>query len=487
MTANVLLTTAEMGRADALAVEAGVPSLDLMEAAGTAVARAIAGRWPRQPVAVLCGPGNNGGDGFVVARLLHDAGWEVRLGLLGERTKLKGDAAVNAGRWVGRVAPLDVGILDGCRLAVDALFGAGLQRPLDGVARAVVDAMAERAIDCVAVDVPSGVHGDSGEVLGAAPMAQMTITFFRRKPGHLLYPGRAHCGEIELADIGIPATVLATIGAKTHANDPDLWRANFPWARFAANKYSRGHLVIAGGARMTGAARLAAQGARRAGAGLVTIATPPGAFALYAAGAPGTLVQSVIDAADFAEALADPRRNAALIGPGCGIDGETRAKALAALTAGKRTVLDADALTVFSDRPRDLFDAIQGPTILTPHEGEFIRLFDITGDKLTRARAAARQSGAVVLLKGADTVVAAPDGRAAINANGTPDLATAGSGDVLAGIIAGLMAQGMETFEAAAAGAWLHGAAGGLIGVGLIAEDLPDALPAVLQRLKDAG
>ncbi len=481
---NALLTVAEMGRADAAAIAGGVAGETLMEAAGTAVADEIRRRWSPRPVVVLCGPGNNGGDGFVVARRLRQAGWEARVALLGDRARLKGDAALNAGRWDGAVVPLSTGALDGADLVVDAIFGAGLVRDLDGVAKATVEAIGPRGLACVAVDVPSGVDGDTGAVRGAAPRAALTVTFFRLKPGHLLLPGRVLCGETVVADIGIPDAVLDAIAPPTFANGPELWRADFPWPTLEGHKYSRGHAVVAGGAEMTGAARLAARAAMRAGAGLVTVAAPPAAHAIYATALEHVIVREVAGEAAFADLIADPRKNAVLVGPGAGVGEGTRAAALAALGAGKATVLDADAMTAFQDDRATLFAALAGaPAVLTPHEGEFRRLFDAAGDKLSRARAAAAQCGSVVLLKGADTVIAAPDGRATINRNAPPTLATAGTGDVLAGLILGLLAQGMVPFEAAAAACWLHGDAAERLGPGLVSADLPDALPSVLRAL----
>lgn len=489
MTEQVLLSVEEMYQADAAAGRAGVPSLTLMEAAGNALFCEIRRRWPLpRPTAVLCGPGNNGGDGFVIARLLRDAGWPVRLALLGNRERLKGDAAINAGRWSDAIATLDgPAALDGCELVIDALFGAGLARALDGPAKAVIEAINERCLACLAVDVPSGIDGNTGAIMGAAPRAVATVTFFKPKPGHFLYPGRERAGDLVVADIGIPEAVLAEIGPQTWVNGPALWRDRFPWPTFDSNKYSRGHAVIAGGNEMTGAARLAARGARRIGAGLVTIAAAPEVVPLYAADWPGTLVKGLTRRGAFRELLNDKRRNAVLVGPGAGINEITHRRALTALAAAKATVLDADALTVFAKQPETLFDAIVSPCVLTPHEGEFARLFTVSGDKLTRTRAAARQSGAVVLLKGADTVIAAPDGRAVIDVAGPPELATGGSGDVLAGFILGLLAQGMDAFDAACAATWLHGMAAVAFGPGLIAEDLLDTLPGVLRRLREDG
>src|SRR5882672_10662073 len=370
-----VLTVAEMARADALAIARGIPGLTLMEAAGEAVARDVRRRWPRGPVALLCGPGNNGGDGFVAARLLQEAGWPVRLALLGERLGLRGDAAAAAARWPSEVAALTPAILDGATLAVDALFGAGLGRALEGMARAVVEAMNARRLPCLAVDLPSGVQGDTGQVLGAAPQATATVTFFRRKPAHLLLPGRVLAGEVVVADIGIPPAVLDEIRPTLVENAPALWLDRYPWPRLEDHKYRRGHLLIAGGEVMTGAARLAARAARRIGAGLVTLACTRASHPIYAADSPGLITTIVDDAAAFAALLSDTRRNALLIGPGLGITPQTRRRTLAGLAAGKACVIDADALTVFADCPQDLFAAARSPSLLTPHEGEFARLF----------------------------------------------------------------------------------------------------------------
>jgi NAD(P)H-hydrate epimerase len=474
-----------MGRADAAAMQAGILGPTLMEAAGLAVARAVMQGYPRQSVVVLCGPGNNGGDGFVAARHLHAAGWPVRVGLLGSREALKGDAAWASQSWDGVVEPLTLGLLHGRPLVVDALFGAGLARPITGVAAEVIDRLNQDGLTVIAVDVPSGLHGDSGEVMGSAPTAQRTVTFFRAKPGHYSIEGLARCGQLGVVDIGIPANVLAEVAPRLWLNEPTLWRHHLVRDGLRDHKYARGHLTILGGATATGAARLAAVAARRAGAGLVSIATPAAAMAVYQAAEPGNLVAACDDAAAFAHLMSDERRNAVLIGPGSGINERTRTSVLAALGARRAVVLDADAISVFAEARAELFEAIQGPTLLTPHEGEFKRLFPDLAKlpaKVDRARQAARLSGAAVLLKGPDTVIAAPDGRAVINVHAPPTLATAGSGDVLAGIASGLMAQGLTALCAGAAAAWLHGeSAGQFGGPGLIAEDLIDHLPAALR------
>ncbi len=478
-----VLSVAEMYRADALAMAGGIPGERLMEAAGFAVARELRRRFRPCRVAVLCGPGNNGGDGFVVARLLSRAGYAVRLALLGDAVNLKGDAALMAARWKGATEPLSPDVLERADVVVDALFGAGLARPLCGAAADAIAEVARRRLPVVAVDVPSGVDGDTGAILGMAPEAVATVTFFRKKPGHLLLPGRLRCGQVVVADIGIPADVLTEVEPPVVENTPDVWLRRFPWPRPDAHKYARGHVVVVGGAAMTGAARLAARAARRAGAGLATIAAPAEALAVYRAGDPGAIVAALDD---YAVLLADGRKNALVLGPGGGTGQAMRERVLAAARAGKAMVLDADALTSFADTPRDLFKALSANVVLTPHDGEFARLFGAAdGSRLDRARQAAKRAGAVVLLKGADTVIAHPDGRAAITANAPPSLATAGSGDVLAGIIGGLLAAGMDGFDAAACGAWLHGEAAAAFGPGLIAEDVCEALPGVLARLAD--
>ncbi len=477
-----LLTCAEMARADRAAIDGGISGHDLMEAAGAAVAREVVARYERCAVVVLCGPGNNGGDGFVTARHLRGAGWNVQVGLLGGRDALRGDAAAMAARWDGAISAAEPSLVERADLVVDALFGAGLSRPLEGGALDLVAAMDGKRV--VSVDVPSGVSGDSGAVLGSAPRADLTVTFFRRKPGHLLYPGRGLCGETVVAAIGIPASVLDAIGPSNWVNERGLWLDLFPLPAVDGHKFDRGHAVVVGGAVLTGAARLAARAAARVGAGLVTIAADPRAVPLYAAGPASLMVRPMSTLADFVAAIDDPRRNVVLLGPGNGADAACAARVRAALAARKSCILDADALSAFAGDPPDLFSRLHPDCVLTPHEGEFARLFPgMQGDRLARARQAAGRANAVVLLKGPDTVVAEPGGRAAINANAPPWLATAGAGDVLAGLIAGLRAQGMPVFEAACAAVSLHGAAAARFGPGLVADDLPEQIPALLGDL----
>jgi hydroxyethylthiazole kinase-like uncharacterized protein yjeF len=479
---SALFSVAQMQEADRLAIAAGTPGVVLMQRAGEAVAQEIERRFLPRPVSILCGPGNNGGDGFVVAAALARSGWPVRVALLGAMQAMPGDALHHARLWRGGVEPLAPGALADAGLVVDAVFGSGLNRHLGAAALETLAYARRRRIPIVAVDTPSGIRGDSGEDFGAAP-ATCTVTFVRKKPGHLLLPGREACGEVVVADIGMPQALLDSLGIDTWENTPQLWRSKLPQHDCGANKYSRGHALLYGGYPMTGAARMAARAAARSGAGLTTIAVPENAFDIYAAALTSIMAHPLAADADFDRLLEDARYTAFSIGPGAGVNDATRARALSMLRTRKPVVLDADAITVFAGRSAELFADIRGSCVLTPHDGEFKRLFDPAGDKLTRARRAARASGAVIVLKGADTVVAAPDGRAVINTNAPAVLATAGSGDVLGGFILGLLAQGMDAFPAAAAGVWMHGAAAADFGAGLLAEDLPDLLPQVLRRL----
>ena len=484
-----IITVEEMLAAER---RSGVSEAVLMEQAGAACVGALerhlgGGAPPEGGVAVLCGPGNNGGDGFVIARLLREKGWSVAVFTLGEpRTKVATQAAQ---RWGGALEPGNLEPLRGdsgagARVIVDALFGSGLSRPLDGVCAAVAQGVRARGQRVISVDIPSGVEGNTGAVRGEAFYASLTTVFFRPQPGHFLFPGRLHCGTRETLPIGIPESVLRDLKPRLFENTMSLWRAKRVPLESATHKYERGSVfVMSGGMDSTGAARLACYGALRVGAGVVTALAPDTeSLRVLASSMMAVMTKLCGDASSLSEILEDRRCKALLLGPGNGVTAATRERVLAAMACDVALVLDADALSVFEGAEETLWGALKtrkSSVVLTPHEGEFARLFgDCRGDKVTRAREAARRSGAIVVLKGADTVIT--DGeRAAINANAPPFLATAGSGDVLAGAVAGLLAQGMPAFEAACAGVWLHGAAGGRLGMGLIAEELPAMMGSV--------
>ena len=477
MAARQILTVAEMGAADAAAIAAGTLGGVLMERAGQAVADAVCARFQPQRAVILCGPGNNGGDGYVAARLLKARGWPVEV--LALAPPAAADARAARDQWDGRVGELSAAPSEG--LYIDALFGAGLARPLDGVAALLAQRLAATPEKVIAVDIPSGVPGDTGAPLGPSVAAGLTVTFHARKPAHVLEPGRERCGEVVVADIGLGSTQ-----AQLFENGPELWLARYPWPTAATHKHARGRLiVVSGDAWSTGAARLAARGGLRIGAGLVTIFSPSEALSVNAAHLEAVMLRGFDTDLELEEGAADV--DAAVIGPAAGVTENTLLNVLALARTGAALVIDADAISVFRDDPEELFSVLDRDDVLTPHPGEFERLFKgllaASPERITAARRAAQRADAVVLLKGADTVIAAPDGRAAVNVNGAPWLATAGSGDVLAGFIGGLVAQGMESFEAACAAAWIHAEAGELHGPGLIAEDLPGLAPAVLRRL----
>jgi hydroxyethylthiazole kinase-like uncharacterized protein yjeF len=484
-----ILTPREMAQADALTIEGGTSGVVLMERAGLAVAEAVRRHAPAGArVRVLTGPGNNGGDGFVAARILADAGYSVVVGALATRDELKGDAAFAAASWGGEVRGLSPVVAEEADIIVDAIFGAGLGRAVDGLTEETIEAVNRMTVPVIAVDLPSGVDGRTGRILGAAIEAVETVTFFRPKPGHFLLPGRLRCGRLTVVDIGIEGGVLEAIRPNTWHNTPVLW--SLPPLAEDGHKYSRGHAVVVSGAMSyTGAARLAARAALRSGAGLVTVASPGDAIAVNAAHLTSVMLTEVNQPADLSVVLTDERKNAVVLGPGLGVGEGAAALVDAALKSAAAVVLDADALTSFAGNRERLFKGIKArrkPVVMTPHEGEFAKLFPdlLSNDsKVERARLAAGASGAVVILKGPDTVVAAPDGHAAISDNAPPQLATAGSGDVLAGMVGGLLAQGLGGYEAANAAVWLHGEAGLVRGRGLISEDLPEVLPAVFTEL----
>lgn len=526
---SALLTTRQMRAIEAAAIASGaVTAAALMQRAGDAVAANVMQIWPnlaqggraadrgraapdavppsdatqaRAQVLILCGPGNNGGDGYIVACALRRAGCAVRVAQMGGPEGADAQAAFaqwgDDARAIESGHATDILANDPPALCIDALFGTGLTRPLAPDIAALLREIAASGCPIVAVDILSGVCADSGRVLGKhiLPQAALTVTFHRRKLGHILDVGGMLGGQVICADIGLDGWQgAAGVCATCVAPVPALLKR-------VGHKYDYGHaLIVAGPPGKGGAARLAARAALRAGAGLVTLGCAPDAVPENAARLGAIMLSEIADGAALQQALGDVRINAVCLGPGLGL---ARARALvsAALAAPRRAVvLDADALTAFADAPGDLFCQLHAGVLLTPHGGEFARLFpDLAGklaadaptgpafSRLDAVRCAARRSGATVLLKGPDTVIATPDGgcviAAAVGADAAPWLATAGSGDVLAGIITGLMARGFDALSAAGQGAWLHAEAARRFGPGLISEDLAEMLPQVFAAL----
>ena len=479
---RILIGPRDMGLVDADAAGSGIESFRLMQNAGEAVAALALAHYPASTrFVVLCGPGNNGGDGYIAASALARSGADLSAYGL-DPEGLKGDAACARAAFEGNVEPLSAYICRPGDVIVDAIFGAGLSRDVpQDVARIIAEA-AKLGLPVIAADIPSGLDGEAGEVRGAAFAATHTVTFMARKPGHLLLPGRELCGTLHVFDIGIPKRLVTARAGRLWENSPDLFSAALAGPTAESHKYARGHVaVFSGGPTSSGAARLSASAALKAGAGAVTLVSPPDALAVNAAHLNAVMLREA-DTRAIRAMLSDHRVSAFVVGPGYGVSANLRELALSLLT--KPTVMDADALTAFASEPKSLFEAIraEGATVvMTPHEGEFGRLFpdlaSASGSKVERARKAAARSGAVIVYKGSDTVIAAPDGRAVINTNAPADLATAGSGDVLAGVTAAMLAHAAPAFEAACAAVWIHGRAGQVAGKGLTAETLVDVIP----------
>ncbi len=480
-----ILDAAEMKAAEAQAMEQGVSGIGMMTAAGRSAAETIAKSFKPRPILVLCGPGNNGGDGFIAAQHLKELGWTVRVACMVKRNALKGDAVLAAQKWSDEIEGLDSNLsVHKTGLVVDAVFGTGFDRTLAPELVILFDKIRTRKIPVVAIDIPSGVNASTGAADAGALKARLTITFCRKKYGHVLLPGKSLCGTVSVANIGITDDMIAA--AETHCFEkvPALWLKHFPRPDAESHKYTRGHALVFGGEKRTGAACLAAAAAQKAGAGLVTIASPAKAWAVYSCYRASLMVDECDDLETWKALLRDERKNSILLGPGAGVDDRLREALDATLSINKSGVLDADIFTAYKDAPLELFAKLSPQYVLTPHEGEFEKLFGILeGSKPERALKAAKTANAVVLLKGSDTIIAAPDGTTVINTNAPQTLATAGSGDVLAGLITGLIAQGMPPFMAACAGVWLHGEAAKIYGLGLTAEDIISHISQSLRSL----
>ncbi len=481
-TPQYLLTPAAMARVDASAAASGLDSFGLMVRAGEAVAAAALRLFPAaRRYVVLCGPGNNGGDGWIAASALARAGAGVVVHGLSDDATWKGDAARARQNCPLSAEPLHHYTPSTGDLVIDGLFGAGLARDLPDEVQALIRRIREAGLPVLAIDLPSGIDGATGKVRGEAFRALHTVTFMTRKPGHVLLPGRSHCGDVEVFDIGIPRRIVDQEAGPLWVNGKGIWHAHDRKGAAEDHKYRRGHLtVFSGGEFATGASRLSAEAGLRAGAGLVTLASPKSAIATNAGHLTAVMLTAIDSRSDLSALLDDTRRSTFVLGPGFGDLDRAREFALMLGEAGRSLVLDADGITAFRGEVGALSSAFAGSApriVVTPHEGEFARLFpdtaaDTAGGKIGKALAAAAILGGIVVYKGADTVIASPDGRAAIEEKAPATLATAGSGDVLAGIIGARLANGMPAFEAACAGVHQHGLAARRAGAGLTAEDL---------------
>ncbi|MCB1559439.1 MAG: NAD(P)H-hydrate dehydratase [Alphaproteobacteria bacterium] len=487
-----ILSIEQMRQAEEASLSGKTSSYTLMQRAGRAVADIVREQYEKQPVLVLCGSGNNGGDGFIAASELKRKKWNVTVACKLEAEYLEGDVARAAEEWGDDFDTLEKVEIPQDGIIIDAIFGTGLEREITGDAQEVLFALQRTQCPIVSVDVPSGTYADSGDCQPCTPQAELTITFFRKKLAHVLLPGRVACGEIVIADIGIKDEVLEDVqGSFIRENDPSLgWQDDASTKAFWTHKYHHGHVTVLGGKRLTGAGVLASLSALRIGAGLVSVAAHPEVIDIYRNASPSLMVEPMQEMARFKDHyINDDRRNVLLIGPGAGTEnaGALKKVVFDAVASERYCVLDADALTVFEDDIRTFYKTIGDRCILTPHEGEFERIFpDYKGSKVERARAAAAKTGAVIVLKGADTVIAAPDGRVVINLTGSGWLATAGTGDVLAGMIAGLAARKVfKLFDAACAAVWMHGKAAELAGPGLISEDMVAKIPQVLAHMSE--
>lgn len=466
-----ILTTDEMKKADAATIADGIPARQLIEAAGVAVAHKIADLFKKISVLVLCGSGNNGADGIVTAERLKRAGWPVRIAVFDkDRKKYPEAETLNSNLSLKETG-----------LVVDAIFGTGFHGALEPEIITLFDKIRTRKIPVIAVDIPSGVDGTSGTIAEGALKADITVTFCRKKIAHMLYPSREFCGKTHVAQIGITDDIIARLNGQIFENNPALWIRDFPIPDATSHKYTRGFVTVFGGNIRTGAACLAGHAAQVAGAGAVAITTLPETRPIYSHYRASIMVDVWQTIEDLKSLLRDERRNTLVLGPG---GGEMRDVVEALLGLNKISIIDADALTAFKDDPQALFSKLSSQCVLTPHAGEFHKLFgDLPGNKIDQARTAARKSGAIVVFKGGDTIIAEPDGAIIVNSAAPPNLATAGSGDVLTGLIAGLSAQGMPPFMAAACACWLQTQAARKQGFGLTAEDIIRHIPQVLNQL----
>ncbi len=478
-----VLRTSEVRDLESQAVQEGTPVKALMERASAVIVEEILAHFSIRPTLVLCGPGNNGGDAYGVAVKLLEIGWPVEvMTVLPANSKTSNEAAYFKEKYKKKPLSPDTS-LDAFELIIDGIFGTGLKKDLSADLQVLIHKINLLSLPVISVDIPTGIDSDTGEIRGASLHAKMTVTFNYRKPGHLLYPGKLSCGEVILKDIGLGKARSPMI----FVNHPELWFDDFPIPGPLDHKYHRGHALLFGGEEFTGATQLAALAARRAGAGLVSIACTERTHPIYALSTPGTITSVIRSFEEWEALLKDERKNALLLGPGLTPSPETKKTVLAALKTKRRIVLDAGALKAFlPDDVNALFSALHDQVVLTPHEGEFKEIFGtLSGSKIERALEAANKSGGLIYLKGADSVMATPQCHVLLQDNAPPWLSTAGTGDVLAGLILAFLAQGASPLHACGMASWIHGESAHHAGFGMIAEDLLDHLQNALQGIPD--
>jgi len=486
---HVILSCKNHKDLDKRTIKKFIPGYKLMENAGGVIFKIIKKKFKKKKkIKILCGPGNNGGDGFVVAKLLEENGFQdVELFCLVTKNKLKGDAKIAANNFNKNLKSFNDFKISSNDLIIDGIFGSGLKRNISGNLKKIIEKINLKKPYCISIDTPSGINGDTGEIQGTALKSNDTITFTTKKPGHLLSPGSEYCGNVIVGDIGINLEKLS-FKPRIFENHPDNWRSKFPWPNQKSHKYTRGFSLIICGEKMTGASRLAARAAARIGCGLLCLGVPRKSFNIYSTENPIALIEIVDDKKDLNNLLKDKRINTILIGPGFGISKKKLELILKVVKEKKRLiVLDADAL---KNNFKKILLKNKTKIVITPHEGEFLQVLKDLNIKNKKNKFSIviefiKKTKINLILKGNKTLICSQDGKISINTNTSPFLATGGSGDVLAGMITGLISQGMDIFNACCASVWIHGEIGRMKGPGLIAEDLPEMIPKVLKKLKN--
>ncbi|MBT3940232.1 MAG: NAD(P)H-hydrate dehydratase [Pelagibacterales bacterium] len=462
-------------------------SFNLMEKAGKLAAKNIDSLYTKRKTLILCGIGGNGGDGFIIAQELANKGWDIVTTIVGDQKVIKGDALKALNKLKLKLLNFNDINLDKTKLFIDAIYGIGLSRKINKKECIILNTINNHTAPIIAIDIPSGVDCNNGQILGFAPFCDLTITFSTLKAGHILLPGSEKINKIKVVDIGISKDIINKIEPNIKINNKNQWVKEINWPKIDDHKYSRGYsLVVGGSKKMTGASRLAAISAQRAGSGIVALASEKEAEEIYFISLTSQLVKSYKNIKEYNAIINESRIDSIVIGPGLDTGNKSILRIKSALKTNKRIVLDAGAISCFKDKLGILIKALSGKdAIITPHEGELKSILpNLSGSLISKALKAAKILDTIVVLKGATTVIASPNNEALVNPAGAKWLSTAGSGDVLAGIIGGLLSNKMKTYYAAAYGVWLHSEAGKYLGAGLIAEDIPKTLTKILKKIE---